>query len=375
MKILHTSDLHLGIHLYMLNMIFEQKKLIGILSDAIKTTNADALIIAGDIFDSSVASAEAVNLWSELVTVLCRDIKIPVVVCAGNHDSSSRLASCNELLKASGLYIAGQIEYDIIPVNIGDTAIYSVPFFNATDVARIYKCNVKTVSEAMKVILDKIRSEMDTSKKNILVSHCFVTGAEVSESDMAARTSVSVGGIDNIPASIFDGFDYVALGHIHKSQTIRGNIRYCGTPNAYSFSEAMQKKTLSVFDTDDKTITELPIPPMFRLRTLADTYDNLDEYAKTDNYRNDYIKIELTDRTAGLLAHAKFKELYPNMLNFSGASAANIGNVNMSAKEIAANDMMSLFKTYYSANHDDNEPDDEITAWVKEAFEAIESNE
>ena len=375
MKILHTSDLHLGIHLYMLNMVFEQKKLIDILCNAVKKTNAKCLIIAGDIFDSSVASAEAVNLWSEIVTALCLNMKISVIVCAGNHDSSSRLASCNELLKATGLFITGQLEYDIKPVNIGNTSIYTVPFFNLADAQRVYKCNVKTIAEAMKIILDKIRLEMDTTKCNILVSHCFVTGAQASESDMAARTSISVGGIDNIPANIFEGFDYIALGHIHKAQTILNNIRYCGTPNAYSFSEAMQNKSLSVFDTNDKTITELPILPMFKLRTLTDTYENLSAYAKTDKNRDDYMKIEITDRNISLLTHAKFKELYPNILNFSSTLAANSSGANVSAKEIASSDMVSLFKTYYSVNHDNNEPDDEIIEWFKEALEMIENNE
>lgn len=375
MKILHTSDLHLGINLYGLNMTFAQQGIAETFRNIIINEKINIMLIAGDVFDTSLASAEAIMVWSDLVTVLCAKLNIPVIVCAGNHDGATRLSSCGELLKASGLYISGHLEYDIKPVIIGNTAIYSVPYFNPAGAAEHFGCEKASPNAVMTSVLDKIRSEMDYSKTNILVSHCFVNGGEVSESDVSARASVAVGGAGIISASVFEGFDYVALGHLHRAQTIYSPhgtiIRYSGTPNAYSFGEASQTKTVSIFDTETKTVSEIILPEMFRLRELTDTYENLLNYAAIDENRDDYMKITVTDQPKGLAIYSHFKEIYPNMLRFAGMEYDNTINGRLSAREVAELDIYTLFERYYTDIFK-HEPDSEAKSWIAEALKETE---
>ena len=371
MKILHTSDLHFGISLCGVPLLPYQKNFLTTLSSA--TENADAVIISGDIFDTSVASAEAVKCWSELATELCITRKIPVIVCAGNHDGAARLASCSDLLKSAGLYISGTLEDAFTPTIIGDTAIYSLPYFNPADGAVLLNCKPDSAS-VMKAAAEKILAEADKSKTLILAAHCFAAGGKASESDISARAAESVGGAENIPLSAFEGFDYVALGHLHKAHTISTDgaetiIRYSGTPLPYSFSEAQHQKSVTIFDTKTKEITEIEIPSPYNLRTLSGTYDELLSTAETDTNRNDFMKISVTDRYAGDNIYMHFKELYPNLLHFTGKQIEASGAAaEITAKEAAELDIISLAKRY-SKDRRGAEPDQDELKWLAEAIE------
>lgn len=374
MKILHTSDLHLGISLLNMPLIGYQKAFCKFFGSAAE--NADAVIISGDIFDTSVASAEAVRCWSDLVSELCLDKKLPVIVCAGNHDGAARLSSCGELLKASGLYISGSFEDTFSPVIIGNAAIYAMPYFNPAGAAALLDCK-PAPADVMSAAVKKILSEADKSRVNILASHCFAAGGTASESDISAKASEAIGGADRIPLSAFDGFDYVALGHLHKAQTLISPsgtvIRYSGTPLPYSFSEAEQDKTFTIFDTDSKNISELPVPAGYRLREIEDSYENIIEAAEHDEDRLDLMKITVTDRYGGDGIYMKLKELYPNLLRFSGKNFSGIGS-SAAAYEAAELDIVSLAKRYTEENRG-TAPDADELEWLAEAFEAAERSE
>ncbi len=370
MKILHTSDLHLGISLCGLPLLPYQKKFCGFLCEAAE--EADAVIIAGDVFDTSVASAEAVKCWSSLATNLCLEKKIPVIVCAGNHDGAARLSSCADLLKAAGLYISGALEDAFTPIIIGDTAIYSLPYFNPSDGAVLLGCK-PTASAVMKAVTEKILAEADKSKKLILAAHCFAAGGSAAESDISARAAESVGGAENIPLSVFDGFDYVALGHLHKAQTLKSGtpIRYSGTPLAYSFGEAAQKKTVTFYDTETGDITEKEIPSPYTLRTVEGAYEDILTAAESDPCRDDLMKITVTDRYAGDNMFMRLKELYPNLLHFSGKQLERGGGAEITAKEAAELDIISLAKRY-SEEKRGTAPDEDELKWLAEALEEIQ---
>lgn len=374
MKILHTSDLHLGISLLGVPLLKYQQNFCESLCKAAE--QADAVVIAGDVFDTSVASAEAIRCWSGLVSALCLDKKVPVIVCAGNHDGAARLSSCSDLLRSAGLYISGSFEEAFTPVIVGNTAFYVMPYFNPSDAALLLECKPGAAA-VMKAAVKKILSEADKSRCNVLVAHCFAAGAKAAESDHSARASETVGGADQIPLTVFDGFDYVALGHLHKAQTFRlpdSNtiIRYSGTPLPYSFSEAEQKKSFTLFDTENREITELDVPEEYRLRSIEDTYENILEFAETDENRSDFMKITLTDHFGGDGVYMKLKELYPNLLSFAGRRTSANGEAEITAREAAELDIISLAKRY-SEEKRGEVPDADELAWLEEAFNDIES--
>lgn len=374
MKILHTSDLHFGISLCGVPLLDFQQLFCETLCRLAE--NADAVIISGDIFDTSVATADAVRCWSGLVTKLCAERKIPVIVCAGNHDGAARLASCSDLLKASHLYISGTLDDAFIPVIIGNTAIYSLPYFNPADGAALLGCK-PTAAAVMEAAVKKILSEADKSKTLILSAHCFAAGAAASESDISARAAESVGGAENIPLSAFEGFDYVALGHLHKAQTLskigaKTIVRYSGTPLPYSFGEALHKKSVTIFDTEIGEIAEIEVPSPYTLRTLSGGFEELLEQAQNDPSRDDFMKISVTDRYAGDNMFMRFKELYPNLLHFSGKQAENTGGAaEVSAKEAAELDIISL-AARYSEERRGAKPDDDEMNWLAEALAELE---
>ena len=337
--------------------------------------DADAVIIAGDVFDTSVASAEAVKLWSEFATRLCLERKIPVIVCAGNHDGAARLASCAGLLRSSGLHISGSVEDAFVPVTVGNASIYSLPYFNPADAAAVLGCEPNAAS-VMKAVTEKILSRTD-SPVNILAAHCFAAGASAAESDISARAAESVGGADKIPADAFSGFDYVALGHLHKAQTVSKNgaktlIRYSGAPLPYSFGEARYKKTVTLVDTETLSVTELDVPQPYRLRTLEDSYENILETAKADPNRDDFMKITVTDSFAGDNIFMRLKELYPNLLQFSGMRPNASGDAETTAAETASEmDIVSLAVRYCEERRGEKPGEDELK-WLSEALKELE---
>lgn len=373
MKILHTSDLHFGIAPHGVPLLEYQQRFCKSLCKAAE--QADAVVIAGDVFDTSVASAEAIRCWSELASALCLDKKIPVIVCAGNHDGAARLSACSDLLKAAGLYISGSFDEELAPVIVGNTAFYVIPYFNPSDAAQRLGCKPGAAA-VMEAAAEKILSKADKSLCNVLVAHCFAAGAKPTESDRSARASESVGGADQIPLSVFDGFDYVALGHLHKAQTFRlpdskTIIRYSGTPLPYSFSEAEHKKSFTLFDTESREITELDVPEEYRMRCLEDTYENILEFAGTDENRSDFMKITVTDRFSGDGVYMKLKELYPHMLSFAGRRTSANGEAEITAAEAAELDVISLAIRYAEEKRGEA-PDPDETAWLTEAFAECE---
>lgn len=375
MKILHTSDLHLGFSLSNAPLLKYQQELKDHLSKAAEST--DAVIIAGDVFDTSVASAEAVRCWSDLVSELCLEKNIPVIVCAGNHDGAARLASCSDLLRRSGLYISGTFEDAFEPILIGNTAFYAMPYFNPHGAAALLDCE-PTAAAVMETAAQKILSGADKSRTNILVAHCFAAGGTAAESDISARATESVGGADRIPLKAFDGFDYVALGHLHSAQTLTSPsgtiVRYSGTPMPYSFPEAKKEKTFTVFDTDTRSVTEIPVPCGYRLRTIEDTYENILDIARKDQNREDFMKITVTDRYDGDGIYMSLKELYPNLLNFFGKGYAAPAETKITAREAAELDIISLAKRYIEEKRGDTLDSDEI-GWLTQALAEAEGSE
>ena len=319
MKIIHTSDWHLGMPIGTDTYEDCQRYFLDRLYDLIRREKVEAVLCAGDIYDSSVTRADAIALFNEAATTLCAELGVRFILIAGNHDSAARLSACSELLKAAGMYVFGNLRRDTEPVLLdgGRTAVYCLPYFTRDEVTALFpekKEEIRSMEDAFRVVCSRIREKMDPKRRNILMAHAFIVDAELSESDRSDK----VGTASAVPKSVFEGFDYVALGHIHKPQVISPRVRYCGTPIKYSFgAEESQEKGVVLIDTDTMDQTFVKLPLLRDRRTVKGTYE---EILANEEIRNDYLRLEITDRYAGLELYGELKERFPYLLELSGKS-------------------------------------------------------
>ncbi|NCC82338.1 MAG: exonuclease SbcCD subunit D [Clostridia bacterium] len=316
MKILHLSDLHIGKRVNDFSMLEDQEYILKKILNIIDEHKPQAVLIAGDVYDKSVPSAEAVQLFDDfLVSLSERDLKTFII--SGNHDSPERLAFGARLMNPSGIYISQVYKKGSTPVvledEFGELFIYMLPFIKPAHVrAQFPDLEIGSYNDALKAALEDLNPE--ENKRNILITHQFVTGAVKSDSE-----EMSVGGSDNIDGTLFNKFDYVALGHIHRPQKmLRDTIRYSGTPLKYSFSEAKHQKSVTIIDFNEKNnieIFEIPLIPKRDMREIKGKY--LDITAKSyyeNTNREDYLRITLTDEEEIPEALGKLRVIYPNIM-------------------------------------------------------------
>lgn len=308
MKILHTSDWHLGIMLNGRSMLDEQKHFIDRICDIVADEKIGAVVIAGDIYDTGVSNSEAISLFSYALNRLCNELGASVLVVAGNHDGAVRLSAYSDLVEKSGVYIKGRISRDIVPVEIDDVCFYLMPYFNTDEARAVFpEEDIASYTDAFASVCKSAEKNMPSGKTHIAVTHSFITGAQTGDSDRAAI----VGSAANVAASVFEKFDYVCAGHIHKCQNIGKNCRYSGTPMRMSFSEANQEKGVTVYDTQSREIKQITIEPLFDMSIIS---GSLEEIISSAKYSEDYIKLELTSGFAGLEQQQLLREFYPNLI-------------------------------------------------------------
>lgn len=316
MKFFHLSDLHLGKRVNEFSMLEDQWDILQKIVVLAKEHKPDVVLIAGDVYDKSMPIVEAVQLLDRFLVWL-NELGIVVFIVSGNHDNAERVAFGAELLKNSNVHIVQSYSGKIAPITLsdeyGDINIWMLPYLKPSFVRRHFPdSDVVTYSDAMSAALSN--ANLDDSVRNVLIAHQFVTGAITSESE-----EISVGGSENVDSSVFDEFDYVALGHIHRPQQIgRETLRYSGTPLKYSFSEASHTKSVTVVDMDGKgeiSISELPLSPLREMREIRGTYN---EIMNRNSYRGtnteDYVHIVLTDDQSEPDAMAKLRNVYPNLM-------------------------------------------------------------
>ena len=316
MKILHLSDLHIGKRVNDFSMLEDQEYILKKILNVIDEHKPQAVLIAGDVYDKSVPSAEAVQLFDDfLVSLSERELKTFII--SGNHDSPERLAFVARLMNPSGIYISPVYKKGSAPVvledEFGELFIYMLPFIKPAHVrAQFPDLEIGSYNDALKAALEDLNP--DENKRNILITHQFVTGAVKSDSE-----EMSVGGSDNIDGTLFNKFDYVALGHIHRPQKmLRDTIRYSGTPLKYSFSEAKHQKSVTIIDFNEKNnieIFEIPLVPKRDMREIKGTYLEITAKSYYENTnREDYLHITLTDEEEIPEALGKLRVIYPNIM-------------------------------------------------------------
>lgn len=309
MKILHLADLHIGKRIKELSLIEDQKYILDEILHIAKDEGVCAVIIAGDVYDKSVPSAEAVALFDAFLTELVKSDK-KVFVISGNHDSAERIAFASSLVEKSGVYFSKTFSGEItgIPLNDGKTKVnlFLLPFVKPVHVRSVYSVEAETYTDAMKEIIG--RMNIDEEEINILVTHQFVTGAVESGSE-----EMNVGGINNVDIAAFDPFDYVALGHIHKKQSMRGGrVHYPGTPLKYSLSEANEERSLTVVEIGGKKDVKLKIIPLKPLRDMREIRTDFLSAMREES--EDYVAITLTDEEEIPSAVRELVKKYPNLL-------------------------------------------------------------
>ncbi len=317
MKIVHLSDLHLGKKVNEYSMIEDQKYILKKIISIIDDEKPDCVILAGDIYDKSVPPTEAVDMFDDFLFRLSQK-DLQVFVISGNHDSPERLAFGARLMNASGVHISPVYDGNVQPIKLtdeyGTVNIYMLPFVKPANVRRFFEdVEINTYTDALRAAIRQMN--IDTAGRNVLITHQFVTGAERTESE-----EISVGGTDNVDASVFDDFDYVALGHIHRPQNISSErIRYCGTPLKYSFSEAKDQKSVTIAELAEKgtlNVRTVPLVPVHDMVELKGKYDELTLKSFYDgtSYREDYVHITLTDEDDIPDAVSKLRTIYRNLM-------------------------------------------------------------
>ena len=278
MRIIHLSDLHLGKRISDYPMDRDQEYILKEILEIIKDEKADAVVIAGDIYDKGIPPEKAVAIFDKFLTQLMKR-NVPTLVITGNHDSAERVSFGNKIMEASNIYLSSVYDGNVKVVKLedkyGPINFYLLPFIKPIDVKTFYKDEeINDYTDAMRVAISHM--DINTKERNVLVCHQFVTGAKVGGSEEA----ITVGTLDNIDASVFDDFDYVALGHIHGPQNVGGDPRicYCGTPLKYSFSETKHKKGVKIVDFFEKGKTEhkyVPLIPLHDMREIKGTFAEL----------------------------------------------------------------------------------------------------
>lgn len=365
MKIMHLSDLHIGKKVNEYSMLQDQIYILKEILQIIDDEKVETVIIAGDVYDRSLPPNEALELFDEFLYQLSGR-NVNVFVISGNHDSPERISYGGRMMTENKIFLSPVYDGNVKPITLnddyGEVNFYLLPFIRPADIRRYFPDeNIENYTDAVKVAIDNMN--VDFSERNILVTHQFVTGAELSESE-----DIIVGGTDNVSGEVFDGFDYVALGHIHREQTVgKDNIRYCGTPLKYSFSEAKHIKSVTILDFNDKgniEYSKIPLTPFRDMREIRGTYYELtlkSSYESTNT--EDYLHITLTDEEDIPDAIGKLRSIYPNIMKLDYDNLRTRGSGTVDAIEnIESKSPFELFADLFKQqnNQDMSEEQEEI---------------
>ena len=373
MKFIHLADLHIGKRVNEFSMIDDQRYILEQITEKVKEDKPEAVLIAGDVYDKPLPPAEAVKLFDDFISALA-DTGTDVMVISGNHDSAERLSFGSRIMDKRGIHFVGGYDGETHKVTLKDeygcVNFYMLPFIKPVHVRSAFPDdeeaqNLSTFTEAVDFAIKKM--DVDTSERNVLIAHQFVTGGERSESE-----EISVGGLDNVDAEVFSTFDYTALGHLHGPQNI-GNetIRYSGSPLKYSFSEVTQHKSITEAKLGKKggksAVESLVLEPIHDMKELKGSFYKLtnNDYFK-DIKTDDYIRIILTDEEDVIGALQSLRAIYPNIMRLDYDNERTRST--MILPDTEGNDLrtpLEIFESFYESQNG-KAMDDEQTEIVSE---------
>ena len=355
MKLMHLSDLHLGKRVNEFSMLEDQTYILNKIIHIIDEEQPSGIILAGDIYDKPIPPAEAVELFDDFLYKLSQR-ELNVFIISGNHDSAERISFGSRLFDKAGIHLSPVYNGNISPIELSDDFgkinIYMLPFIKPVHVRRYFPDEeISSYTDAMSIVINNMH--IDTDARNILVTHQFVTGSSRTESE-----DISVGGSDNVDASVFKDFDYVALGHIHRSQSCGSEyIRYCGTPLKYSFSEANDTKSITVIDIKEKGNIKLDFIPLTPLRDMVEIKGTYNEIMLKDFYegstcKNDYLHITLTDEDDILDVITRLRVVYKNImkLDYDNQRTRSSSEINL-INDMESKSPLELFDIFYESRN------------------------
>lgn len=317
---MHLADLHLGKRVNGFSMMEDQEYILNRILEIMEEEQPDGLLIAGDVYDKTIPSAEAVRLMDDFLTAVAAK-HVPVFLISGNHDSAERVAFGHQLMQGSGIWISpvydGTIRHHTLEDRWGEVNIYLIPFLRPSVVRSFFPdVEIEDYTDALRTIIEDL--QVDTSRRNVVLAHQFVTAAGALP-ETCDSEQLSVGGLDRVDGSVFSPFDYTALGHLHGPQRVGSEtIRYAGSPLKYSFSELHQKKSVTVAELRAKGETEIrqiPLQPRREMIEPRGTFEEiLEEARKKGEPQTDYYHMILTDETDVVDALSRLREYYPNIM-------------------------------------------------------------
>ena len=374
MKFLHLADLHLGKRVNGFSMLEDQAHILRQILAILDDEQPDGVLIAGDVYDKSVPSVEAVGLLDGFLTEL-RARGVPVLLISGNHDSPERLAFGGRVMDSCGIHISPVYDGALAPVTLhdefGPVHVWLLPFVKPAHVRRWFPdADIESYTDSVAEAIAHM--DIDTAARNVLVTHQFVTGGARSGSE-----ELSVGGTDNVDSGVFAPFDYVALGHLHGAQHIgRETIRYAGSPLKYSFSEARQHKSVTVVTLGEKgdvQVRTVALTPLRELREIRGSYDELTarSFYEHTTYRSDYLHLILTDEQDVFDAMSRLRTIYPYLmtLDYDNARTRAAGGMSVPA-ETERRTPLELFEALYQRQN--HRPMSEVQrAYIAQLMEQI----
>lgn len=374
MKFLHLADLHLGKRVNGFSMLEDQAHILRQILAILDDEQPDGVLIAGDVYDKSVPTVEAVGLLDGFLTEL-RTRGVPVLLISGNHDSPERLAFGGRVMDSCGIHISPVYDGALAPVTLHDTFgpvhVWLLPFVKPAHVRRWFPdADIESYTDAVAEAVAHM--DIDTAARNVLVTHQFVTGGTRSGSE-----ELSVGGTDNVDSGVFAPFDYVALGHLHGAQHIGSEtIRYAGSPLKYSFSEARQHKSVTVVTLGEKgdvQVRTVALTPLRELREIRGSYDELTarSFYEHTTYRSDYLHLILTDEQDVFDAISRLRTIYPYLmtLDYDNARTRAAGGMSVPA-ETERRTPLELFEALYTRQN--HQPMSEVQrAYIAQLMEQI----
>lgn len=380
MRFLHTADLHIGKRVNEFSMLEDQEYILRQILKTADKEQVEAVLIAGDVYDKQVPSAEAVRLFDWFLTQL-NSRKLPVFVIGGNHDSVERLSFGAQIMEESGVYLTQSYDGKVVPVRLedeyGPVNLWMLPFLKPAMVKRFFpEQDIVTYQDALETVIGHM--ELNREERNLLIAHQFVTGAVTGGSEDSVE--VFVGGVENVDASVFADFDYVALGHIHRAQSAGGEqIRYSGTPLKYSFSEIRHEKSVTIAELKEKgslTVHQEPLKPLHDMREIRGSYEELvlrENYQGTD--LEDYLYVILTDENDIPDVIGRLRSIYPNIMKLDYDNQRTRRNQELMKEEAAVEQspMELLGQFFLQQNNQEMSP--EQTEYARTLMETIRKEE
>lgn len=357
MRILHTSDWHIGRQFHNVSLLEDQRHVLDQIVAIAQSEQVDVVLIAGDIYDRAIPPASAVTLVDEVFNRLVNDLGIPLIVIAGNHDGPQRLGFASRQLAKAQLYIAGQLTVEpqsvVLKDQHGEVVFYPIPYADPATVRDVFSDeNIRTHNQAMARILKALPEH--GQQRSVAMGHCFLAGGL----DCDSERPLSVGGADQVSPQHFTDFNYVAMGHLHRQQQQGAEtIRYSGSPLKYSFSEEQHEKSITIVDLDAEGACDfkhIPLNALHDMRSISGAIDDIIHNAKDDLNADDYLLISLTDAHAILDPMGKLRGVYPNVLHLERPGLLSAKPQQLAHRDLLKKGEFSMFKDFYKQTTDED---------------------